>query len=241
MEEKLNKLFILCGASGVGKSTILNALVREKICKPVVKYSDRESFDEIDDITPVANIYDKELSCDIVYSMYGNFYGCNSDTIKKGLQEQNQILITNDKTSIEKLKKFFPQQVITIYVLSNTTTRNLFEIYLKRFGFPDLTCHRNEILKYFKLCSDMLEINDSKAFFESFQELCAFLETLTPDCKKYKTRVETLQNLSISYTKNIFCYDYVVLNFYATSGVEKRITDSAFTQLKEIIYRETKE
>lgn len=229
----------MCGASGVGKSTILNALASKKICEPVIKYSDRESFSEIDDVTPVTNINDSELGCDIVYSMYGNFYGFNSNMIMQGLQEKNQILITNNNRAIDTLKKRFPQQVVTIYVLSNITRRNLLDIYLKRFGFPDLECPKEEIQKFFKTCSDSLEASDSKAFFESFQALYTFLETLMPDYKKYKMRVDSIENLSSSYTKNLFNYDYVVLNLYAANGIEERITESAFTQLREIIYRET--
>lgn len=231
----------MCGVSGVGKSTILNTLVSRKLCEPVIKYSNRKSFSEIDDITTVTNIFDKELGCDIVYSMYGNLYGFNSNMIMQALQERNQILITNNIRAIDMLKKIFPQQVVSIYILSNISKINLLEVYLKRLGFPDLEPQRGEIQKCLKICSDSLKTNDSQAFFESCQAMYTFLETLLPDYEKYRMRVKSIENLSINYTKNFFYYDYVVLNLYTADRVEDRITESAFAQLREIIYKETKE
>lgn len=235
----MNKLFILCGASGAGKSTILNEIVSNNICKQVPKYTERKKFNDIDDIISVDNIRKNELNCDILYSMYGNLYGFSSKTIRSRLQKDNQILITNNIDAIKTLKTMFPNQVIAVYVLSFINRNNLLQIYIDRYGFPELD-NNKKILKHFLLSGlEKLEKNNTEEFFKIISNLNLFLETIIPESEKYKQRTESIENIAKKYTEYILNYDYVLLNFYSINQTEEHITQSAYEQLVKIINKES--
>lgn len=235
----MNKLFILCGASGAGKSTLLNEIVSKNICRQVPKYTERKKFNDIDDIISVDNIKRDNLDCDIIYSMYGNLYGFSSRTIKKRLQEDNQILITNNIEAIKILKKKFPNQVITVYVLSFINKNNLLKIYMSRYGSPKIENYK-KIFKNFLLNGlEELEKDNSLEFFQTIINLNLFLETIIPESEKYKERTESIEKISQKYTKYILNYDYVILNFYPINQTDEYITQSAYEQLLKIIQKES--
>jgi len=112
----MNKLFVLSGASGSGKSSLLSKIVEENLCEQTPKYSSRERRSSgFDDVIHI-KIDDLKKKCDVIYERYGTYYGINTEEIKKGLQQNNQILIISDIKAIETLKKHLGNDVLIIFI-----------------------------------------------------------------------------------------------------------------------------
>lgn len=114
----MNKLFILSGASCVGKSTLLQRLVMDGHCSLASKYSTRDKRSGLyDDILHTDEL---ENFCDITYKMYNMEYGINSNEIKNKLNENNQGIIVSDIKTIKKLINIFQNnlQIVCIILLN---------------------------------------------------------------------------------------------------------------------------
>jgi len=57
----MNRLFVLSGASGTGKSAFLNRLVINGRCVAAPKYSERKKYSTAADILTVENIHAPEI------------------------------------------------------------------------------------------------------------------------------------------------------------------------------------
>ena len=125
------KFFVLSGASGAGKTTSLNALVESGLCEKVPKYSEREERGSSDDIVHVDNI-DTNISCDVIYTMYNNKYGINTNQIKDRLKLKHQITVISDIMSLIELKKIFKDDVIIIYILTDRNIENFVVDYIEK-------------------------------------------------------------------------------------------------------------
>lgn len=233
------KLFILSGASGAGKSTLLDQLVANGYCNPVTKYTDRKKFNTVDDVTSVTDLNILKLKCDIRYSMYGNAYGFNSSQLKMNLTKHNQILITNDKHTINKLKCLFAGQIVVIYVFSDINTRLLQQIYMKRHGFPSMLPIQSKVLLQLETGKLKLLDDNSEGFVESIEEINKLIDSILLDDDEFKMRANSIKHQEQLYSSKLFSYDYVVLNMYSSSMSTIHATKSAFEQLKKIIKKET--
>lgn len=237
----MNKLFVLSGASGAGKSTLLDRLVTEKYCSAAVKYSERKRFNTVDDVTSVKNINDPSLQCDIVYTKYGNRYGFSSSNLYKKLQCSHQILITNDKQTIEKLKTIFPNQVVVIYIVSDINKRLLRQIYMKRHGFPSIRSIQSHINDQLQTSKEMLDKDNGEGFIACIEKINELIDSILLEEDEFKLRLESIKNQEELYSSDFLTYDYVVLNLYSNNMSTIHATKTAFEQLKRIIGKETEE
>lgn len=235
----MNKLFILSGASGAGKSTLLDRLVTENYCNAAVKYSQRKRFNTVDDVTSVKNIYDPNLQCDIVYTKYGNIYGFSSSYLHEELKNGNQILITNDKETIVRLKTIFPNQVIVIYIVSDINMRLLRQIYMKRHGFPSLRSIQSHINDQLQTSQSMLYKDNGKEFITCIEKINELIDSILLEDNEFKLRLESIKQQEELYASDFLLYDYVVLNLYSNNTTTIHATKAAFEQLKKIITKET--
>ena len=236
----MNKLFVLSGASGAGKSTLLSRLVLDGYCVATPKYSERKRYSTVDDILAVENINTPEIQCDLIYSMYGNKYGFSSKSLKKGLLNSNQILITNDRSTIEKLKSFFPNQVVIIYIVSDINIDTLKQIYMKRYGYPPLLEQENAILKNIHIAREQVMQNETKTFLESLEHINEIINSILLEDEGFRLRAESIKHREQLYSNRLFIYDYVVLNFYSSNVSTIHATTEAYEQLKKIITKESK-
>lgn len=237
----MNKLFVLSGASGAGKSTLLNRLVLDGYCAATPKYSERKRYSTIDDILTVENTNALEILCDLIYSMYGNTYGFSSKSIKAGLLNSNQVLVSNDRETIEKLKSLFPNQVVVIYIVSDINIDVLKQIYMKRYGFPSLTKQKNAILENICMAKEKIIQNETKTFLESLERISKIIDTVLFEDEGFKLRAESIKHREQLYSNRLFIYDYVVLNFYSSNVSTVHATTEAYEQLKKIIAKESNE
>ena len=236
--EYMNKLFVLSGSSGAGKSTLLNRLVKEGICNAAIKYSERKRFNTVDDITTVENIDSPQLQCDIIYSMYGNKYGFSSKQLYTQLQEGNLILITNDKSVIDKLKKRFPQKVVLIYIVSDVNKQLLRRIYIKRHGFPIIKNIEFSLIEQIENTKKMIIENNVEQFFQCIDNINDYIDNLVLQDEEFRLRLNSVKLQGELYSLNLFTYDYTVLNLYSNNTSTIHATESAFDQLKRIIKKE---
>lgn len=235
----MNKLFILSGASGAGKSTLLDRLVKDGYCSAAIKYSERKKFSTVDDITSVENIRDPRLKCDLIYSMYGNMYGFSSRNLKNGLKKMNQILITNEKNVIKKIKSFFPEQVIVIYIVSDINIDILKTIYMKRYGYPSIISKKDELVKVLQETKDVVLSDNTKEFIENINGINEIVNGIILKNEGFRLRAESIRHREQLYFNQLFTYDYVVLNFYSSSVSTVHATKDAYEQLKKIITKES--
>lgn len=237
----MNKLFILAGASGVGKSTLLNWLVKEGYCNAAVKYSERQRFNTVDDISTVEDINDPQLQCDIIYTMYGNRYGFSSQKLQRQLKEGNLILITNDRLAIKKLKMIFLQQVVVIYIVSDINKRLLRQIYIKRHGLPSIENEKASLLEKIKNAEKMILQDDWESFFQCVEMINDKIDDIVLQEEEFRLRLESIKCQEKIYSLDLFTYDYLVLNLYSDNLLSKHAMKSAFEQLEKIVNKETED
>lgn len=237
----MNKLFVLSGASGAGKSTLLDRIVNAGICNAAIKYSERKKFNTIDDITTVDDINYSQLQCDIVYTMYGNKYGFSSKMISEQLKRGNVVLITNDTSTIEKLKKLFSRKVVVIYIVSDINQRLLREIYMKRHGFPSMKSKELMLMEQLKVAENTVLLNDMKQFIQCIETINKIIDQIILEDEEYRLRLDSIKHQEKIYSLGILTYDYAVLNLYSNSESTIHATRSAYEQLIKIINKEAGE
>lgn len=240
-EETMNKLFVLAGASGAGKSTLLDRLAKDGICRVVTKYAQRKKFNTVDDVTPIDDMNDFRLQCDIIYEMYGNKYGFNTEEIGLQLKVGNVALITNDKPTISKLKEIFPNLVIVIYIISDINKRLLRQIYIKRHGFPDIKRIKNSLLEQLDKTHAMILCDKGEEVVRCIEKMNELIDDVVLQEEEFRLRLDSIKRQEELYSLDSFASDYTVLNLYTNNMSSTHATRSAFEQLKSIIIRESRD
>jgi len=150
----MNKLFVLSGASGSGKSFLVKNIIEKGWCKQAPKYSNREKrLDDFDDITHI-EVDDLEKQCDIRYQIYNEniWYGINTKEIKEKLSDDNLIVIISDIETIKTLKKHFGDDISIVFIyLQDFRIDNLLK---KRYRLPLEDKERKELGDYILNCRD---------------------------------------------------------------------------------------
>lgn len=234
----MNKLFIIAGASGVGKSSLLKRLIMDNICIAVDKYSERKKFNTLDDVVVVDSITNPDLQCDLIYTMYGNKYGFSSIKIREKLDIQNQALIVNDIDTIKKIKTMFPHQVIVVYVISDINVSVLRQIYMKRNGFPSIKSVQPNILEKLEKCKEELLEDNVDKFITYHNEVNEIVTDKFLENEEFRLRAESLK-YRVKVHSNDFIYDYIVFNFYSKNKSMLEATENAYEHLKKIITKES--
>lgn len=119
-----NLFFVLYGASGAGKSTILNFFKNRKDCSIHQKDTTRPPRHNENKHGVLELRFQKKLipaDYAIVYKQYGYFYGIRKDLLEKAIKNNEfHFIIINDVKAIKKFKNKFPQS-ITFYIHSDPT------------------------------------------------------------------------------------------------------------------------
>ena len=233
----MHKLFILSGSSGVGKSTLLNKLVQEGLCDSIPKYSNRRNFSTVDDVISVED--SKSGACDLVYNMYGNWYGFNSETLVERVCNKNQILITNDEETIKKIRNLLKKNVVVIYIVSDVGKNQLMKIYQNRYGYPSIKDVTDEINEEIEMCQKMVINDNPKGVIKCIENINCHIESIMYRDEEFKLRYNSIKQRIKKYTDNILLYDYVVMNFYSENTSMYAI-DFAYDQIKQIGKEESK-
>jgi guanylate kinase len=197
---KKNKLFVLSGPSGSGKSSLLAKIVKEGLCEQAPKYSNREKRStEFDDITHI-RLEDFKEKCDIIYKRYNICYGVNTEEIKERLKHFNQIVIISDITVMEILKKHLGKDVLIVFIyLQDFCIDNLLK---ERYKLQLEDRERKNFADHILMSRD---IGDKKWLNSVPEEIIKKLRENFPNSKKYHEFVKRCNSwieLNIDYKKN---------------------------------------
>ena len=151
------------------------------------------------------------------------------------------ILITNDKLTIKKIKEFFPQQVVVIYIVSDINKTLLRQIYMKRHGFPKIKSIEAPLLKQLKKAERMVLQDDGESFIQCMEKMNELIDNIVLEEEEFRLRLESIKHQEKPYSLDLFTYDYIVLNLYSSNMSTIHATKSAFEQLKRIICKEVRE
>ena len=207
------KFFILSGASSAGKTTSLNSLVESGLCEKALKYSEREKRGNSDDIVHIDNIYDTNISCDMIYTMYNNKYGINTKQIKERLKKRHQIAVISDIKSLIELKKKIKNNVVIIYILSDINIENFIADYIEKNKIIISDKDKERLYYLAKNISDAIERYEWQKFDDFNSQLIKEAQHVIERCDDFIKRYNSLVESYHIYTNNITLFDHLVLNF----------------------------
>lgn len=116
MKEK--RIFILMGASGVGKTTLGNFLKEQGIPELVSHTTREKRSGEIDGETYYFVSKEEFDQIEkIEFSNYnGNFYCLSKKEVEEKLQKHDKVFVIADINGVKQIKAHYPKQVTVIYI-----------------------------------------------------------------------------------------------------------------------------
>ena len=206
------KLYIISGASGIGKTTLLFKLAKMRVCDIAPKYSNRPQRAGLDDVIHVDDIYDPKYSCDIIYELYYYRYGINTQEIKNKLFQNNQILIISNIEALIKIKQIFKEiVVITNMFLPENHFRNLIKTYISRENLKLSRNDREELISVAGKISRLTKEHDEQEFLSLNNQFCKIMKNHITDHNRYLKfimRYESWTRAFDYYCSNKSLYDY---------------------------------
>ena len=222
------KLYVLSGASGIGKSTLMFKLNNMGLCKIAPKYSEREIRKGKDDIIHVDNIYEECLSCDIIYELYDTKYGINTFEIKSELETNNLIVAISDVDSLRRMRDSFKDKIVTIYIsFSEDHIDDLIEAYINREEMEISFEVREEFCRLAKLVIQAIKTQQNLDINEQYNKM----RHLFSDSEKFEDFVKRLESWVRpwgAYEKNKSLFDKTF-----------KSNESAFKFISEMILYKT--
>ena len=200
----MNKLFVLSGASGSGKSSLLKKVVEKGLCVQAAKYSNRiRRAYEFDDITHI-EVDDLQTKCDIRYQIYNDniWYGINTKEIKEKLKNGNLIVIISDIVTIKTLKEYLGNDALIVFIyLKDLCIDNLLK---KRYNLPISDEEKTELAHYILKCRDKKNANWINSVPENVKSIieklkCGFHEK---EYQEFIKRCDSWIELAIKYENN---------------------------------------
>ena len=221
-----NRIYILSGGSGSGKTELLNTMLKKNPNFAVTppKYSDREKRNASDDIRTIATDDFNKEEYTFVYSMNNNIYGFKSsdiiDCLKAG---KNAFIIISDLRIIEEFKKHFGSFVSVIYIFRNMTEEELNEILEARKQENEIYNNQVDITKD---TEDKIRKNRLYLIQRQYVENIALFDHIILNrTGKKEEMYEQLNNIVGAYPKNQIIprsKGPVIFLIAAASGAGKR-------------------
>lgn len=218
------KLYVLCGASGCGKTTLMNKLAATCVsevtpeipCVRAPKYSERPRRDSdpnaIDDIIHVPHISTAKFN--VAYAMNHTKYGLKFAEIESLLDKDlSCFVIISDIRSITEIKAYFGDRAKAIYVSSAIDEHKLKRIQEERLGFKPDQSQQAVLSKYFIKLSAGARLGWWERVSECIQELVGEWQSYATDAKSTEIRSQRIRTSHIKYIEHIHLFDHVILNY----------------------------
>lgn len=177
-------LFIVSAPSGTGKTSLVNALVRDtNHLKLSISHTTRKARPkEIDGYNYhfISEKKFKQMEMAGVFmesaNVFGNYYGTSQDTVQKMLDEGHDVVLEIDWQGAEQIKKRFPES-ISIFILPPSIPALQERLEGRGQDSADVIAHRMEKaiaeLKHYHK-ADYLVVNDD--FEEALKSLKAIVK-----------------------------------------------------------------
>lgn len=233
-------LYILSGASGCGKTTLLNSIashdeinIDEEIrAVRAPKFSERatrKNNGDLDDIISVPEIRLGEY--DIAYVINNVKYGIKikpiSDLLEKGL---NPFIIISDFRVVRELKNQFKSQAKALYISSAIDSERLRRIQRERLGFSPTEEQKYVLAYHFARTRAAARLNWWDRVSDCMEELEKDWRAYATDSRSTEIRAQKIRAFHIRYIEHIPMFDHVILNYSENNPKEMTLQVKSLIQ-----------
>jgi guanylate kinase len=208
-------VYIICGAAGSGKTTLVNSLVSvDRDFEKAKKYSTRLRRNDDDDVLPVTEEEMNSGTFDLAYEAAGNRYALRISDINEQLEAgKNVIFPLTDIAAARRIQNMFGERAVTICVMSALNTENFLDLHTRRYGYePSI-----DIKRYLKRAFDRLysaaRLQQWQDVFTLTKELVARWEDSLPERRDLEIRKRRVQEFQARYFENLGFFSYTILNY----------------------------
>ena len=217
------RLFILSGASGCGKTTLLNSVAAvdpadaDDFTRAVraPKFSEREvrnKPNEIDDITHVENI--RLGTYDIAYVLNNRKYGIRLESIRELLDAgYNALVIVSDFRVVKQLKECIGPQALALYISSAIDADRLRRIQQERLGFRPTEEQKAVLSYHFARSSAAARLGWWDRVSDCVAELEGDWRAYATDSRSTEIRAEKIRAFHVRYIEHLHLFNHVILNY----------------------------
>lgn len=207
-------LYIVCGATGSGKSTLSNSIIANKKLNftKAPKYSTREYRGEGDDIIPIKDMDIGEY--DFAYVAMDNKYGLKFNEIEKQLNAgKNSILVLTDFRAVQRLKSIFSENATAICVSSAIDPNKFLQIHGKRYDFLPSKAKKRLMQIQFSRLSSSARLDSWSNVYECTRELLELWQQSIPEHASLEIRTRKVRDFQTKYIENMNLFDHLILNY----------------------------